>query len=204
MLWVWLMGLITLGLLVWFGMKVFSGGVSPENSSANSTSAAGGSSSGGDSEVPKVAGANAGANAKAGASADDTHKTNTQSAAAMGAVAATGAVTAAASTTTGDAKESSAPGPAKADNGIVVEKTSAASSAGLGESGHAHGVADAIANQDAGSVREMIKILNLRDSDASRLGIEKDQFQALWQGSSDGINANTLSDVRSRLQQMMS
>lgn len=204
MLWVWLMGLITLGLLVWFGMKVFSGGVSPENSSDSGASSAGGSSSGGEGHAVQTAEVSADDVADAGA--DTTHKAQADSAAAMGAVAATGAVAAAAnaSTSADDAASGSTPAPAKSDNGIVYNSSTSSSSAGLGESGHAQGVTDAVASEDANSVREMIKILNLRDSDASRLGIEKDQFQALWQGSSDGVPAGTLSDVRSRLQQMMS
>jgi len=129
---------------------------------------------------------------------------------ATGAVAAAG-VTAAASAaiagTMGSSKVSPQPGPQNATNPIVYENVTAGSailSSGNGSTGHASGVTDAIASEDASSVREMIKILNLRDSDASRLGIDKTQFESLWQGSNAGVDASVLSSVRSRLMHMMS
>ncbi len=68
----------------------------------------------------------------------------------------------------------------------------------------AHGVKSGNEVQD---VHELIKILNLRDSDASRLGIDRDQFNTLANGSADGsgdgsatgVSAETVSSVRRQL-----
>jgi len=65
------------------------------------------------------------------------------------------------------------------------------------------GDTDRLAGGEArANVREMMKILNLRESDASRLDISKDDFARLWQG--DGAAADSLvDDVSARLRRML-
>jgi len=53
-----------------------------------------------------------------------------------------------------------------------------------------------------GNVREMMKILNLRDADASRLGISKDDFNRLWKGDASA-DAGLVDEVTDRLQRML-
>jgi len=53
-----------------------------------------------------------------------------------------------------------------------------------------------------GNVREMMKILNLRDTDASRLGISKDDFNRLWKGDASA-DAGLVDEVTDRLQRML-
>jgi len=168
-----LMGLITLGLLVWFGMKAFSDD-SPGSGSPNN----GGGGGGGQASAASNATA-AGSNTSAAeANANDSASEKTSASSGGTAAVAAGAA--------------------------AVASGAAIASAGSGVSGHASGVADALASGDADSVREMMKVLNLRESDAARLGIDKTQFANLWQGKSDGIDSDTLTSVTSRLKNMMS
>jgi len=53
-----------------------------------------------------------------------------------------------------------------------------------------------------GNVREMMKILNLRDADASRLGISTDDFNRLWKGDASA-DAGLVDEVTDRLQRML-
>ena len=53
-----------------------------------------------------------------------------------------------------------------------------------------------------GDIQEMLKILNLRDSDSSRLAIEKDQFAGLKSGSSN-LDANELTAIADKLRWML-
>lgn len=215
MLWIWLMALITLFLLGWFAYKLFSGGTpklvvsggdhghghGDEGSGHGHDGSTGSSdSSESSSESDKAAGS-ASASGSA-ASASGSSATGAIAAAGAAAVAGTAAVSA-----MGSSRSANKPGPQNAANPIVYENVTSGSdisNSGNGSSGHANGVTAAISSEDASSVREMIKILNLRESDASRLGIDKAQFNSLWQGGTDGVDASALSSVRSRLQNMMS
>lgn len=225
MIFIWLMGLITLGLLVWFGMQVFSGGIGSAFEAASeksSDSGNGGSGSlgsdGAHSEGTSGAGTDsnaasntnstsaaagsAGAGTSAGAGAN-TSATDSSASAVSGAA---GAAAVAAVAAGGVAASSRTPSYKAAANPIVYENVTSGAdiaASGNGASGHAAGVADAISAEEASSVREMIKILNLRESDASRLGIDQSQFASLWQGSTDSVDASTLSTVHSRLQNML-
>lgn len=55
---------------------------------------------------------------------------------------------------------------------------------------------------NAANVREMMKILNLRDTDASRLGISKEEFAQLWQPQGDAPST-LVDDVAGRLRRML-
>ena len=59
-----------------------------------------------------------------------------------------------------------------------------------------------VAGNSVGEIQEMFKILNLRDSDAGRLAIEKDQFAALKSGTSK-LGANELTAVADKLRWML-
>ncbi|MEE9320574.1 MAG: hypothetical protein V3U76_09025 [Granulosicoccus sp.] len=52
-------------------------------------------------------------------------------------------------------------------------------------------------------VREMIKILNLRDSDASRLDISKSDFANVWSGDTGAVTADVLDSVAAKLRNML-
>ncbi len=52
-------------------------------------------------------------------------------------------------------------------------------------------------------VREMLKILNLRQSDASRLGIDQDQYNSIKGGAAGGLDGNQVQGVAERLQKML-
>jgi|GEM_PF-3275223 len=55
----------------------------------------------------------------------------------------------------------------------------------------------------AADIREMIKILNLRDSEADRLHLSTERFEALRHGNRDGIDDETLTAVADRLRRML-
>jgi len=190
-MWVTLMGVITLGLLIWFGIKAFSGAPTP-TSSADGSAGSSDSGNGGAEALTQNS-------STANSTKAESNQSDQQASASVAAVAgaATGAV-AAAGAAASKAANSADPITVNLSSGDTI------AASGNGSSGHASGIAEAISSEDAGSVREMIKILNLRESDASRLGIEKSQFSALWQGSANGVDADTLKDVSSRLRGMMS
>jgi hypothetical protein len=52
-------------------------------------------------------------------------------------------------------------------------------------------------------IQDMLKILNLRDSDASRLAISREQYNSLKTGDAGDLNSEQVQGVVSRLQQMM-
>lgn len=52
-------------------------------------------------------------------------------------------------------------------------------------------------------IREMFKVLNLRENDASRLSLSKEQFQQLKTGDDGAFTADTLNEVASRLRFMI-
>lgn len=52
-------------------------------------------------------------------------------------------------------------------------------------------------------IREMVKILNLRASDAQRLQVSGDEFAALWHGQDGGMDPSRLSDVAARLRHLL-
>jgi len=178
-----LMVVVTFALLVWFGMKAFSSGPA---SGPNGGSGAGSSASGAHGDgAANATGSHSGDSASGGDSAASSSTSTTAgSAGAVVGAAAVGAVAAGSAAAAGaSAGAASRPGPhGQTATPIVYDNVTS------GE----------------GSVREMIKVLNLRESDASRLGIDATQFGNLWQGKSDGVDASTLSSVTSRLQQMMS
>lgn len=221
MFWIWLMALITLGLLGWFGFKVYSGGINgPSDASTTpptTSGQAGGSGGGAVSNTDASAASSAtnrddnGVSSHSAGSADASSATTSAASSATSGVvaaAATGAaVTAAAVSTHASDKPGNPPGPATTQSPIVYENVAsgaAISAAGKGATGHAENVSNALSSDDSGNVREMIKVLNLRESDATRLGIERDQFASLWQGNIDAVDASTLSDVRARLHRMLS
>ncbi|MEE9334670.1 MAG: hypothetical protein V3U65_11340 [Granulosicoccaceae bacterium] len=59
-----------------------------------------------------------------------------------------------------------------------------------------------VTGNSAGEIQEMLKILNLRDSDAARLAIEKAQFAELKSGTSK-LGANELAAVADKLRWML-
>lgn len=67
-------------------------------------------------------------------------------------------------------------------------------------------MASDVAHLDKGdsrdNVREMMKILNLRDSDASRLDISREDFARLWQADASASDS-LVDDVSKRLKSMM-
>jgi len=234
MFWIWLLGLITFGLLIWFGMQVFSGGVSPQSDGTNSelggggtgghgqnaisnnsdstnqgasghgssdsASAHGGAGSASSGSASAHGGAGSGSSASASGQGGSSSASSTTS---MGAVAAAGAAVAAGGAAVGGAaaaraRAKSRPRPSATDAPIVYDNVSSGadiSASGNGKTGHAAGVSQALSSSEAEGVREMIKILNLRESDASRLGIDASQFAGLWQGSTDSVDASTLTSV---------
>ena len=55
----------------------------------------------------------------------------------------------------------------------------------------------------AHDVREMLKILNLRESDASRLGVSAEEYRGLREGRADALGADRLRALADRLAGMM-
>lgn len=51
-------------------------------------------------------------------------------------------------------------------------------------------------------IQEMFKILNLRDSDAPRLGIEADTYNRIKSGDTSGVGSTQLDEVADRLRAM--
>ena len=93
---------------------------------------------------------------------------------AIGAVATAGVTTvAAASPATASAVESSAAAPAVSSGNHILD------------------------------IQDMLKILNLRDSDASRLAINREQYNSLTAGDAGDLNNEQVQAVVSRLQRMM-
>jgi len=211
MFWVWLMALITIFLLGWFAYKLFSGGT-PKLVVSGGDHGHGHSDDGsseGHSNAHSEANSDSHSDEKSESSqqslpekqASRVDSTVAASAGAAAVIGATAASTAASSNTGGK------PGPHTSNNPIVFENVASGADingSGTGLTGHANGVAQAVSSEDASSVREMIKILNLRSSDASRLDIDTAQFDSLWQGNSEGVDPALLSSVRSRLMHMMS
>lgn len=52
-------------------------------------------------------------------------------------------------------------------------------------------------------VREMIKILNLRDNDAARLNISKEDFARVWSGDAGTIASDVLDSIAAKLRHML-
>lgn len=52
-------------------------------------------------------------------------------------------------------------------------------------------------------IREMVKILNLRASDAQRLQVSGDEFAALWHGQDGGMDPSRLNDIAARLRHLL-
>lgn len=53
------------------------------------------------------------------------------------------------------------------------------------------------------NIQDMLKILNLRDSDANRLAISREQYNSLKTGDAGDLNSEQVQGVVNRLQQMM-
>ncbi len=60
----------------------------------------------------------------------------------------------------------------------------------------------AVSGNGIGDIQEMIKILNLRDTDSSRLAIDKEQFTALKSGNSS-MQTNELTAIADKLRWML-
>ena len=56
---------------------------------------------------------------------------------------------------------------------------------------------------DIYDVREMLKILNFRDSDASRLAIDKTQYNEIKAGNVSGLPDGGLAEVAGKLRKML-
>ncbi len=210
MFWIFLMAVVTFGLLGWFGYKVFSGGIDGPSDASTPTGSAHSSGTGGSAGEIKhrsandapdaTTGSGTGSSASADASSSSQNGSGEASAATLAAVAVGAGSTAIAS---GVGQQ----GPAATQTPIAYDNVASGAdinASGVGSTGHAASVSTALASDAPDTVREMIKILNLRESDASRLGIETDQFSSLWQGNTDAIDASTVSDVRARLHHMLS
>ena len=72
-------------------------------------------------------------------------------------------------------------------------------------SGSSAGRASSAVNSgdDIYDVREMLKILNFRDSDASRLAIDKTQFNDIKAGNVSALPDSGLADVAGKLRKML-
>lgn len=99
-----------------------------------------------------------------------------------------------------------ATGGATAEPGAAVledGRTPAEQAARLADAGRTAADAERLANGDRReNVREMMKILNLREGDASRLGISKEDFARLWQRDA-GADDALVDDVAARLRRML-
>jgi len=132
--------------------------------------------------------------------ARDARDTGGTGAAVLAGIAAAGGVASAAgsASSAGSASEvgdTSAAGRASAGGG-TARRGSASSSGGAT-------AADApVGGKSRGDVREMIKILNLRDADATRLDISKEDFQKLWHGD-ESTSSELVDDVAVRLRRMI-
>lgn len=132
--------------------------------------------------------------------ARDARDTGGTGAAVLAGIAAAGGVASAAgrASSAGSASEvgdTSAAGRASAGGG-TARRGSASASGGAS-------AADApVGGKSRGDVREMIKILNLRDADATRLDISKEDFQKLWQGD-ESTSSELVDDVAVRLRRMI-
>ena len=84
---------------------------------------------------------------------------------------------------------------------VGAVSTAAASTAAAIASASAHTLKGVTGN-GIGDIQEMIKILNLRDSDSRRLTIEKDQFAGLASGTSK-LAENELSAIADKLRWML-
>lgn len=206
MLWIWVLALVTVGILVWFGMQVFSGGVSPKTNNLTGDSGNGTGGGTGAHSSGAVSSTTDDAEAGSASSGGSASSTSSASSSGVGAVAAAGAAAAVAAGGVAAARASSRPSAGATSEPIVYENVTSGSdisAAGNGKTGLASGDSNALSSSDAQSVREMIKILNLRESDASRLGIDAAEFSSLCQGAADSVNASTLTSVHSRLQHML-
>ncbi len=143
-------------------------------------------------------GAPAGASSSAGNTTDSSASANTASsgAAAGSAGGGSGASSGAASANNG-ASNGSSSGASVAGGAAAVGVTAAAAIASARE----HNLKGVTGNS-IGEIQEMLKILNLRDSDAGRLAINKDQYAALKSGASD-MGATELASVADKLRWML-
>ena len=100
----------------------------------------------------------------------------------------------------GSSSTSGAPVGAPADTSSAGEAAASTGQAGAAASGANKAARHGVDTGDTASdVREMIKILNLRESDAPRLGVEKDEFAMLAGGSGGQLSDDKLRAARDRL-----
>jgi len=189
----WFIVLIILAIVAFFIIKAFTG-------------RSGSQSSGG--SAPNSELSNGSANTQIG-NASDARQSHTGSGSATGAaagtaVAAAGAAAAAAGSASSGASSSGADA---SGSGSDSSASTSGSSGGTGLAGAATGAVvsmQALQSGDAISdVREMIKVLNLRGSDASRLSIAKEQFEGIWAGDKNALSSDELSQVADKLRRML-
>ena len=89
-----------------------------------------------------------------------------------------------------------APGTAPGTVGNASSNMANSSSAGRASSAVNSG-------DDIYDVREMLKILNFRDSDASRLAIDKTQYNEIKAGNVSGLPDGGLAEVAGKLRKML-
>lgn len=106
---------------------------------------------------------------------------------------------------------------ASAGSSAVAAGAGAVAAVGATAAGAANASANAAAGTSAGrassavntgdelhDVHEMLKILNLRDSDASRLAIDKAQYNDIKAGNVSGLPDAMIADVAGKLRKMLS
>jgi len=143
-----------------------------------------------------------GDNPASGAAASRSPAENQHSLATTEAGTSAGAAAAGAAVAAGAASMASGAGSAVANSAGAVAQSGQAAAGAL-TAGAIPTTSYAVNTNDAAhDVREMIKILNLRASDASRLGIEKDQFEQLKSAAS-GMSDNIINDVAGKLRGML-
>ena len=161
---------------------------------------AGGEPQGNPGGTPAVA-------ATVAATAGDTTADAATAGIATGAVAAGVAIGAAATAgdTAADAAvaDAAAAGVTTADAASSGVTTDAAASPATASATESSAAAPALSGNHMLDIQDMLKILNLRDSDASRLAISREQYNSLKTGDAGDFNSEQVQAVISRLQRMM-
>jgi|GEM_PF-1063221 len=138
--------------------------------------------------------------------ARDARDTGGTGAAVLAGIAAAGGVASAAGRASPGDSSASAESASEGGDTSAAGRASAGGGTARRGSASASGGASAadapVGGKSRGDVREMIKILNLRDADATRLDISKEDFQKLWQGD-ESTSSELVDDVAVRLRRMI-
>jgi len=209
----WFIVLIILAIVAFFIIKAFMGRSDSQGSGASAANSELGNGSS-NTQIGNASDARQSQEASGGAAGAAAGAAGTAVAAAGAAAAAAGSASSGASSSGADASGSGAAG-SDATNGaqaagVIASDSSASTSGSSGGTGLAGAATGAVVSMQAlqsgdaiSDVREMIKVLNLRGSDASRLSIAKEQFEGIWAGDQNALSSDELSQVADKLRRML-